>query len=38
MKIIHFNTMTIYNLQYNMARYPAPDDKVLALGGTGWLF
>lgn len=32
MKIIHYNTMTIYNLQYNMARSPAPDDKDLGFG------
>lgn len=24
--------MTIYNLQYNMARSPAPDDKDLGFG------
>lgn len=32
MKIIHFNTMTIYYLQYNMARSPAPGDKDLGFG------
>lgn len=38
MQIIHFNTMTIYYLQDNMACSPAPGDKDLGFGpGVGYL-